>query len=106
MKPRIAVCCILASLSLLAGSAGAQVITEFSAGISAGAGLYDITAGPDGNLWFTEGSVRRIGRISLAGVVTEFSTGISGSPGGITAGPDGNLWFTESLPHTCSECFP
>ena len=32
-----------------------------------------ITAGPDGNLWFTEGDGDRIGRITPAGVVTEFS---------------------------------
>jgi len=70
------------------------VVTEFSAGISFGAGLGSITAGPDGNLWFTE-SGNRIGQITPAGVVTEFSTGITASPVRITAGPDGNLWFTE-----------
>jgi len=62
---------------------------------------YQITAGPDGNLWYT-GFRDRIGRMTPLGVVTEFSEGISGGPylGGITAGPDGNLWFTEyeSLP--------
>jgi RHS repeat-associated protein len=57
-----------------------------------------ITAGPDGNMWFTEYAVGKIGRITPAGVVTEFSlpTGNSG-PSGITAGPDGNLWFTETI---------
>ncbi|HEY7360690.1 MAG TPA: NHL repeat-containing protein, partial [Streptosporangiaceae bacterium] len=56
-----------------------------------------ITAGPDGNLWFTEGA-GRIGRITPQGAITEFSTGISpgAEPTGIAAGPDGNLWFTES----------
>jgi hypothetical protein len=72
------------------------VVTEFSTGISAGAGVVDITAGPDGNLWFTE-VPNKIGRITPLGVITEFSAGIT--PGtdlsGITAGPDGNLWFTE-----------
>jgi streptogramin lyase len=72
-------------------------ITLFSAGISALSGPWDITAGPDGNLWFTEGN-GRIGRITPAGVVTEFSAGISpnSSPAAITAGPDGNVWFTEA----------
>ena len=72
-------------------------MTEFSAGISAEGGPAGITAGPDGNLWFTEAGRNRIGRITPAGVVTEFSAGISAKsvPGGITAGPDGNLWFTE-----------
>jgi virginiamycin B lyase len=56
-----------------------------------------ITAGPDGNLWFTEFNTNKIGRITTAGVVTgEFATPTAGSdPVFITAGPDGNLWFTE-----------
>ena len=39
----------------------------------------------------------RIGRITTAGVVTEFAAGISAnsSPEEITVGADGNLWFTE-----------
>src|SRR6266699_2506556 len=59
-----------------------------------------ITAGPGGNLWFTEnGSINgagKIGRISPGGTITEFPvTKTNGGPNGITAGPDGNLWFTE-----------
>jgi streptogramin lyase len=64
----------------------------------------DITAGPDGNLWFTEimtdqnGSVQagKIGRITATGTVSEFSllTGNTLATDIIT-GPDGNLWFTE-----------
>ena len=55
-----------------------------------------ITAGPDGNLWFTEGTGNKIGRITTAGVITEFSALTATSqPAGIAAGPDGNLWFTE-----------
>ena len=72
-------------------------ITEFSAGITTGSGPVGITAGPDGNLWFTEIGGNRIGRITPTGTVTEFSSGITAGsePLGITAGPDGNLWFTE-----------
>jgi virginiamycin B lyase len=53
--------------------------------------------GPDGNIWFTEIGGNKIGRISPAGVITEFSNGLAAGsiPGGITAGPDGALWFTE-----------
>ena len=60
------------------------------------AGPTDIVAGPDGNLWFTEWG-DRIGRITPAGRVTEFSRGISrgSAPEGIADGPDGNLWYTE-----------
>ena len=53
------------------------MVTEFSAGISAKAEPFSITAGPDGNLWFTEWGANRIGRITPSGVVTEFSAGIS-----------------------------
>lgn len=58
-------------------------------------GPEDITAGPDGNLWFTsETSI--IGRIATDGTVTLFEDGIPGSTAqAITAGPDGNLWFVD-----------
>ena len=99
MKPcRIVLGSMLASLCFLSIGAHAQVITEYSAGITNGAAPQFITAGPDGNLWFTEPGASRIGRITPRGVVTEFSAGITANalPFGITAGPDGNLWFTES----------
>ncbi len=59
---------------------------------------YDIMAGPDGNLWFTQQNSSQIGRITPAGQVTEFSTGITphSGPNAITVGPDGNLWLTEA----------
>ncbi len=62
-----------------------------------------ITSGPDGALWFTEGGYccgdegpgNRIGRITTAGVITEFEQIPSSNPMGIVAGSDGALWFTE-----------
>jgi streptogramin lyase len=60
-----------------------------------------ITAGPDGNVWFTEPGdnlvrLSRIGRITPDGTITEFSTPTSNSgPTGITTGSDGNIWFME-----------
>jgi streptogramin lyase len=60
----------------------------------------DITAGPDGNLWFTEDESNhvqngKIGRLTLTGTISAFPLPTSsGGPGGITVGPDGNLWFT------------
>src|SRR5262249_60777646 len=57
-----------------------------------------ITAGPDGNLWFTEQMGNKIGRITPAGAITEFVVPAAGSgPNGIAGGPDGALWFTEFL---------
>ena len=55
-----------------------------------------IAAGPDGNLWFTDGNRATIGRITPSGTLTEFLLAPGSFPGGIAAGPDGNLWFTES----------
>ena len=73
------------------------VVTEYSAGISAGAGPRNIWPGPDGNVWFTETAGNGIGMITTAGVVTEFVVGIApaSQPWNIVTGPDGILWFTE-----------
>jgi virginiamycin B lyase len=71
---------------------------------------WEITHGPDGNLWFTElgdnlhGPGKhhhiegnRIGRITPQGQITEFPIPTFDSfPDGITTGPDGALWFTEN----------
>jgi streptogramin lyase len=45
---------------------------------------------PDGDLWFTEHD--KIGKITPAGLITEFPTAPNLDPYGITAGSDGNLW--------------
>ena len=44
----------------------------------------DITAGPDGNLWFTEDVVDKVGRITPDGVITEFALPSNCAPKGIT----------------------
>jgi streptogramin lyase len=56
-----------------------------------------ITAGSDGNLWFTESGAGKIGRITPAGTITEPS-GATGLPGPtvISPGVTGMLWFTEA----------
>jgi streptogramin lyase len=80
-------------------------ITEFDIP-TANAIAGGITAGPDGNVWFTEYATRKVASISpSSGTVTEFLL-----PGGTlgsafkdsvpvpflnTLGPDGNVWFTE-----------
>jgi len=58
---------------------------------------WDIVAGPDGNLWFTENYVSKIGRITTDGVITEFpvpNNATGNAVLGITRGPDGYIWFT------------
>ncbi len=59
-----------------------------------------IGAGPDGNVWFAEnmvsGSVSIVGRITPAGVITEFTNGlVAGSIGAMTTGADGSVWFVK-----------
>src|SRR5215472_10640264 len=78
------------------------VISEFAVGTRFSEPV-GITAGPDGNLWFTESLGNKIGRITPAGNIMEFPLprgcpSFTGSclPSGIVAGPDGNLWFTEN----------
>ena len=88
---------LLAAAALLcvpaAGAAAATPpITEFSSGVSDAASL---TAGPDGNVWFTD--LGKIGRITPAGQITEFAN--PANPGmmplSLVLGDDGNLWFTD-----------
>ena len=65
--------------------------------LTAGSSPFALCAGPDGNVWFTEGGTNKIGRITPAGVITEFPVPTAGAnPQYITTGPDGNLWFTEN----------
>lgn len=51
-----------------------------------------ITKGPDGNLWFNQTGYL-IGRITPAGVITEFLASAPATD--IVSGPGGNLWFTR-----------
>jgi virginiamycin B lyase len=63
--------------------------------------LSGISAGPDGNLWFTyqdfTTNANDVGRITTRGVITLFPTPTAHTgPTDITAGPDGAMWFTEA----------
>jgi streptogramin lyase len=84
------------SPSVTAAATPEVSVTTFRTGVTSLSS--SITAGPDGNLWFTEVN-SKVGRITPAGVVTEFSSGFSRFlRSSITAGPDGNLWFTGGGP--------
>src|SRR5262249_50703404 len=69
-------------------------ITEFP---TAGSSPEGISAGPDGNLWFTEFNGNNVGMINPAThAIAEFPVPLaSAGPRDTTAGPDGNVWFTE-----------
>jgi streptogramin lyase len=56
-----------------------------------------IVAGPDGALWFTEGSENAIGHVTTAGVISHYPLAMTVGPAVETVvGPDGALWFTGS----------
>ena len=56
--------------------------------------LGGIAAGPDGDVWFTDPSLGRIGKISPAsGAITEYDLEVA--PYAITTGPGSELWFTS-----------
>jgi streptogramin lyase len=77
------------------GSGGTNPFVEFPTPTAASS-PWDITTGPDGNLWFPELLGNNIGRITPSGVITEFPVPTAGaSPFAITRASDGNLWFTE-----------
>ncbi len=86
----------LLGVGVASGATGPGVITEYAVP-TADSHPDGIAAGPDGNVWFTEASGNKIGRITPAGAISEFPVPTSASnPQAIAAGPDGNMWFTES----------
>jgi streptogramin lyase len=72
------------------------VVTEYKDGMSAGSKPLALSvAGED--LWFSDAGAHRIGKITLQGNVSEFSTVSPNSgPRSLITGPDGNIWFVES----------
>jgi virginiamycin B lyase len=89
----MALCAAVLGPGAAVATASGPVISEFETGLTVGVGLWGITAGPDGNLWFTEETHNAVGRITPGAVITEFTAGFpTGSPRGIVTGPDGNLW--------------
>jgi virginiamycin B lyase len=81
-------------------------VTEYSRGITASEEPYDLAAGPDGAMWFTESQnsnsyyrAAKIGRISMSGTIKERSKNLDPQsfPTDVAAGPDGRMWFVETL---------
>ncbi len=61
--------------------------------IAVGATPTEITVGPDGNLWFTDPGLHKVGRVTLAGTVTEPNSVFG--PTDIVTGSDNNLWVAQ-----------
>ncbi len=91
----MAFACVASMLvSASAVAAPSPTIVEYAIPTPA-SGAASIARGPDGDLWFTENTAGKIGRITPTGAVTEFSLPAGAKPQSITAGPDRNLWFTD-----------
>jgi virginiamycin B lyase len=59
---------------------------------------WDIVTGPDGNVWYpAPDGAPLAGRLTTAGVATEFPLTPVGDPHGITVGPDGALWIALAV---------
>lgn len=94
-------------LAVLATSAFAQSLnlTTTAFPVPGGGSPLHIVAGPDGALWFAQGTPSAfqgggIGTVTTAGVVTNVyhapaSYTQPSSPFDLTVGPDGALWFTD-----------
>lgn len=89
---RAAACLCVVALGVAGYELDQPHVTEYSVPKGASA----ITAGPDGALWFTLASDKKIGRITPNGGVIEYPVQVSSAPLDISPGPDGALWFTES----------
>ncbi len=81
----------------------AGVITKFGEGLSpTSSEPIGIAVGPDGNIWFTDDGPRAIGRITPAGVITEFAAPVPANqlPLDIAFAPSGALFFTSETAGT------
>jgi len=62
----------------------------------AGMEPYDLTIGPDQQIWFSEQAGDQMGRLDMASAVSEYPLPTPGAqPGHVTLGQDGGVWFTE-----------
>jgi streptogramin lyase len=70
-----------------------------------GVNAESITAGPEGDMWFTEVPNTAIGRITPGGAITEFP-GLKSEAYEIALGLEGDLWFTEPGARTIGRITP
>jgi streptogramin lyase len=91
-----------ASVRAAASRDHAPVFRTFEAGktpgFHKGSVPIDIVRGPGGAMWFTDPATSAVGKITAAGRVTEYRTGLKAGarPYSIVAGGDGNLWFSDT----------
>jgi virginiamycin B lyase len=57
--------------------------------------IIGLAVGPDGNIWYTTANGPHIGKMTTAGVPTNYSVGASNGFG-LSVGPDGRMWFPDA----------
>lgn|GEM_PF-2579032 len=71
-----------------------QVVNTYTLG--EGSVVADLTAGPDGAIWFADSGLNEIARLSTDGTVKHYPVPTANSGlFGIATGCDGAIWFTE-----------
>jgi streptogramin lyase len=81
------------------------VITEFVVPTYPYGAPRSITAGPDGNVWYTDDVGYAVGRVTPQGIIDSFAVKTA-YPEAITFGSDGNLWFTYINTPRLGTCTP
>jgi streptogramin lyase len=71
---------------------------------TAGAHPYQITVGPDNNLWFVEAAASKVGRITTSGTFTEFPTTTDSAGPSDIVSLGGFLWFAETNINKIGKC--
>jgi virginiamycin B lyase len=60
-------------------------------------GLAGLTLGAGNTLWFSDGKLYRVGRVSLSGTITEYALPWGDvSPSVLASGQDGRLWIVDA----------
>jgi len=77
------------------GMAVTGTVTEFSTNLTPDASPFGIAAGPDGNLWFTEQKIAKVGRITPNGTIKEFALPGGTSPNSIASLGPTTLYVTD-----------
>jgi streptogramin lyase len=63
--------------------------------LAAGSGPQGVTKGPDSNVWYTNFTSNKIGKITTSFAITEYALPAGSGPTGVATGPDGNVWYTN-----------
>ena len=67
---------------------------------------WDILSGPGGNLWYSSPDSNVVGRLTTAGVATEFPVTAAGDQFGLTVGGDGNVWVAQAVANSLGRVTP